>query len=679
MPSLEAVVLLASVSLLPAQNERKGAVEIGRATAQPGETVSVPLLATYDEPLRSIIVVFRFDADRLDFVRFGVDGSEAEGTDPLALLYRSFGIGGEGLCGINPQRVTSISHRYPPGARRHLGNLFFRVRPLAAPGNGAVTPSATIDAIPGSSQLEFDDGVSHAVIPETFIAGGVTVLEPEGPRPVGELDCVQFLDRIRISFSPSEAYDSIAVSRNGSLVATLAGTAAEYVDPLGGLGTVRYSLVASRGGKESFPAECEVAVVLPSAPAVRNLLCGDPGITWTNPAPFDRISVFRNGDQIAEISGDAQAFVDPERPETLTVYTVVTELEGFRSPEVHCLDHGVWIMEAGDVQVPLGATRIVLPIYGTTSAPMEGFDVYLNTSQARFEVIRDVAAALAGTVGPADPEFFAMGIGAGQSAGPAAGVVYDYHAPKDPEKKLQVGLRQHILSFILAPTTAFSDGEVVPILFDGGGFTNLGMTQNVGRYIPGQIRFGSAGPAAVRGLRAAVAAVAAGIGGGGGGPAEARDVALSWSNGSAYETVRIERNGEVVAEIPGGSTSFVDRALAGGVYTYKVAGLDAGLLGLPASALVTTVAPPGTFLRGDSNRDRRIDIADPINTLRFLFLGSGTVPCGDAADADDDGRIGLADAMVTIRYLFYATEVLRAPGVVHPWFDPTPDGLACRG
>jgi hypothetical protein len=131
--SIAVLVFCASASLLPAQNERKGAVEIGQATAQPGETVSVPLLATYDEPLRAIIVVFRFDANRLDFVRFGVDGSEAEGTDPLALLYRSFGVGGEGLCGINPQRVTSISHRYPPGARRHLGNLFFRVRPLAAP------------------------------------------------------------------------------------------------------------------------------------------------------------------------------------------------------------------------------------------------------------------------------------------------------------------------------------------------------------------------------------------------------------------------------------------------------------------------------------------------------------------------------------------------------------------
>jgi hypothetical protein len=662
--------------MLPAQEKIEGTVEFGRVSGRPGETVAVPLLATYEEPLRAILIVFTFDPDRLEFVRFSVDGTEAEGTDPLALFYRKFGAD-EGICGISSQRVSSYSRRYPPAERAHLGNVLFRVRPLAAAGSAAVTPVRNIEGTAGSSQLELDDGVdpSHAVIPETFIAGGVTVLEPEGPRPVGSLACAQFLDRIRIAFSPSETYDTITVSRDGSLIATLPGAAAEYTDPVAGLGTLRYSVVARRGEDESIPAECEVAAVSPSAPAVKDLQCGESGLAWTNPVPFDRITVFRNGDQIAQLPGDSQSHVDPERPGALTVYTVVAELEGFRSPEVHCLDHGVWIMEAGDVQVPLGASRIVLPIYVTTSATVDGFDVYLDTEWRRFVLVRDLRLALEGAVGPADPEYFLMGNSGAYAGAPAAGLIYDYHSPKDPEKRLAAGLHQRVMSFIFTPADDFSDGEVVHVGFHGGSFTNSGRSQAVDRRIPGQIRFGSAGPAPVRGLHAAVAA-----GGGGGVSAGGgKDVALSWSNGSVYEKVRIERNGDLVAEVPGGSTSFVDPGVAGGVYTYKVAGLEDGKSGLPASALVSTIEPPGTFLRGDSNRDRRIDIADPINTLSYLFLGSGAIPCQDAADADDDGRIGIADALTTIRYLFHASDVLRAPGVIHPWFDPTADGLACRG
>ena len=68
------------------------------------------------------------------------------------------------------------------------------------------------------------------------------------------------------------------------------------------------------------------------------------------------------------------------------------------------------------------------------------------------------------------------------------------------------------------------------------------------------------------------------------------------------------------------------------------------------------------FVRGDSNSDSSVDIADAIFTLEFLF-GSGTAPsCADAADANDDGGVDISDAIVTLDYLFSPTvTMLPAP------------------
>ena len=87
----------------------------------------------------------------------------------------------------------------------------------------------------------------------------------------------------------------------------------------------------------------------------------------------------------------------------------------------------------------------------------------------------------------------------------------------------------------------------------------------------------------------------------------------------------------------------------------------------------------GSFLRADSNGDGRVDISDAINTLGFLFTGTGKVTCQDAADANDDGTVDISDAISTLGFLFLSTPpTLQAP---YPdrGSDPTPDPLDCEG
>ena len=68
-----------------------------------------------------------------------------------------------------------------------------------------------------------------------------------------------------------------------------------------------------------------------------------------------------------------------------------------------------------------------------------------------------------------------------------------------------------------------------------------------------------------------------------------------------------------------------------------------GQVCVPATAL---------FIRGDSNNDSIVDVADPIFTLHYLFVDGTEPSCMDAADADDDGFFNITDAVFTLYFVF---------------------------
>lgn len=56
------------------------------------------------------------------------------------------------------------------------------------------------------------------------------------------------------------------------------------------------------------------------------------------------------------------------------------------------------------------------------------------------------------------------------------------------------------------------------------------------------------------------------------------------------------------------------------------------------------------FIRGDSNGDNAVNIADPITTLNYLFQ-SGTALCLVAMDANGDGTVDIADPLAVLQYI----------------------------
>jgi len=85
---------------------------------------------------------------------------------------------------------------------------------------------------------------------------------------------------------------------------------------------------------------------------------------------------------------------------------------------------------------------------------------------------------------------------------------------------------------------------------------------------------------------------------------------------------------------------------------------------------------PAVFLRGDANVDRELDLGDMVAIINFLIHGC-ELACEDAADFNDDGRINITDPVNLARYLFIDnSNPQRIPVEIGP--DLTPDGLFCE-
>ena len=83
------------------------------------------------------------------------------------------------------------------------------------------------------------------------------------------------------------------------------------------------------------------------------------------------------------------------------------------------------------------------------------------------------------------------------------------------------------------------------------------------------------------------------------------------------------------------------------------------------------------FIRGDANGDSRVDLADVVMILGYLYRGSAERGCLDASDANDDGAVNLADAVRVLEHLFGLGPPPAGP-FPQPGFDPTPwDGFTC--
>lgn len=75
-------------------------------------------------------------------------------------------------------------------------------------------------------------------------------------------------------------------------------------------------------------------------------------------------------------------------------------------------------------------------------------------------------------------------------------------------------------------------------------------------------------------------------------------------------------------------------------------------LGAHEAPGVCEEAANSSFVRGDCNKDRAVDLADAVFGFGFLFLGARSPSCPDRCDVNDDGELNITDGVYTLVFLF---------------------------
>ena len=155
------------------------------------------------------------------------------------------------------------------------------------------------------------------------------------------------------------------------------------------------------------------------------------------------------------------------------------------------------------------------------------------------------------------------------------------------------------------------------------------------------------------------------------------EVLVTWVNNDVYDSIEILRDGELIGTVGGETTSFTDVEVTG-VRQYDVQAL---LIGEPCAVsnpdgVCEIDTTPSEFIRGNANNDDRVNIADPVYMLNYLFVKGPTPPCLDSADVNDDGHVDIADPIKLVQYLFLEGDE-PPPPFPDAGTDATCDNLDC--
>ncbi len=117
--------------------------------------------------------------------------------------------------------------------------------------------------------------------------------------------------------------------------------------------------------------------------------------------------------------------------------------------------------------------------------------------------------------------------------------------------------------------------------------------------------------------------------------------------------------------------------LHGGANALNLLAFDIDGNFLASDAINVTSSADPQFIRGDANRDGRVELTDAVAVLFHLFAGL-TIDCRDAADCDNSEAIEITDAIILLEHLFRGG---AAPAAPYPTKGADPDGagpLECR-
>lgn len=288
----------------------------GSASAIPGQTVSIPILLANSEPVRgfSLGVTHAGAILTLTSIDPGAALLAANGGAGPAYFFANVtpANGPGGTCGAVLSFAAPLDD-IPVGPANELVEFAYTASAAAAP--GASSPLAFSNLL-GNPPLETIVSVAGVTRIPTLVSGSISIVTA----PVTNLTCT-LADACSCSFTLAwtnqGTYDSILVRRDGVVVQTLAGGATSavvnrIVTTSGGPSSNTLEVIARRNSVDSSPASClAICPDVPTPVPPTGLACSvDPftglaTLTWSNPQPYDGLSVSVNGALAATLGGGA--------------------------------------------------------------------------------------------------------------------------------------------------------------------------------------------------------------------------------------------------------------------------------------------------------------------------------------------------------------------------------------
>jgi len=484
-----------------------------------------------------------------------------------------------------------------------------------------------------------------------------------------DMACSALGSTVSLSWTLPAPGDAVELSRNGSVIATLAGDATSFDDTGVAAGNYDYCVVNTIGSGTSATTCCSARVI--AAPSGFSCLSvsGDVELGWTNDDEYDTLTLTRDGALLAILPGDTSSFTDAAQPHGSHTYELYAELgELSTSATASCTE-----------VVPSTPQNLSCSLSGGTQVnmswdlPATGSSIDLFQNGKLIGSLGGASTSNTETPGPGTYEYCLI-VRIGDGTGPT--VCCDIVVP-EPLSGIACSTfgDGNDLSWTNGETydmvQIYRDGTLAGIV-DGDQESHTDFPLGPGTYdyeVVATLAGSQTAPIAcsVTILAPPVNLACTFFG---------APIHLDWENSASYDTIHIERNGVLISSISGNATSQINVVPVEGTYSYRIWGEH-------SDGITTSTSCSGSvksFLRGDANSDTNCDIADGIWVLNWLFVGGPEPTCFDSADFDDNGIVTIGDAMLMIFYYLSAAGTPTVPPSApfpDPGLDTTDDVLDC--
>ncbi len=397
---------------------------------------------------------------------------------------------------------------------------------------------------------------------------GITVLR----RPEA-LTCVGEADQVRLSWTnPLPSYSEIDIYRGGNHLTTVSGDDMEYVDMGLSPATYDYSLKARLDTSTSDATECETVIPEPINTISTGLLDGSNAIiSWSPPVPeATSIRLFRDGVEIASLPPTTISYIDPDLFPGVYSYCVRADIDANYSTN-----------NCKNAIVPEPPTEIICSVDAAqTTITWTNNGVY-----DEIIVTRD-GGTIEENIPGTSSSYFDPNPGPGPHLYQVYGKIANFvsksldctvtvpYPPAQLACSLSGGTDSVLTWENTEPSTnivVYRDGSLIATLApDSGGYTDAGVAPGTYEYCVVNVFDHSDGSKTSASTCCTLIVPfpptnlsCVSISG---------DVALSWTNNDSYETVELRRDGNVIAELGGTETSYIDAAVTPGNRTYTVSG-----------------------------------------------------------------------------------------------------------